>query len=166
MVAWGRILCVLALLLASPYGDLAAGVMGHMPRVAVALLLGIAGIVLWSTAGHDAQGASASTADAQPGAALSPRPRSAATGPTMQLIRHVIALAICVGTWIVPALLVEAANGIDRSDQALGRVFVTLLVSFAMGPVLAWLFLRMTHKRTIGDIARERARREAAGERD
>jgi hypothetical protein len=79
--------------------------------------------------------------------------------------RYLVAVMICVGTWFVPPMLMEAANGIDHSDQAFGRVLATALGSCVSGPLLAWLFLAITRKApTIGDIAREKARREAGGE--
>jgi hypothetical protein len=77
-------------------------------------------------------------------------------------LRYLMAVGVCVGTWFVPPMLMEAANGIDHSDQAFGRVLVAALGSCVSGPLLAWWFLVTTRKApSVGEIAREKTRREA-----
>ena len=49
------------------------------------------------------------------------------------------AILACLGVWIVPVLLVQAANGIDNSDQAFGRVLLAVLICGPLGLAVGYL---------------------------
>lgn len=61
------------------------------------------------------------------------------------------AILACLAVWVVPVLLVQAANGVDNSDQAFGRVLLAVLLcgplGLAVGYLVAIVGIRRPRKR-------------------